>query len=244
MEAKTDWTTLTKMPTWGTMNVKTFNFKAGDNLLKTRKAIKAALESGQPVCYQRVPQKMKKAERLLKGNKILVCSCGQAVTVDANVEGVLCAHCTAAASIKKAGGFLHRGMAAMYENPPVKKEKKMPKSENKSGHMSVEAIRDRFDGKDSQRKKGYWQKVFSTIRQMKTVKVEDLAAKVTTYKSTPEKYKETAKMADQIRWYMKNIWGRKTQLAKIDGDTITYIPENQREVQAPKAETETETPTA
>lgn len=224
---------LQRIPAWGTMSQRDYEFTSGSAQLKTRKAIKAALEAGETVMYKRIKRrKYNKASSNEKhGSKFLTCACGRQVKVDANAEGVTCAVCTNQAAYKR-GGFIHSRTVAAQE-PRKEKEmaskKKNKKEKNKSSHMSVESIRARFDSPAKGRKRGFFVKVFSTLKSAKETTVQELAEKVGSYKSCPDKYKDSDKLQAQIRFYSKSIWGKRTGMVKVDGDTLTYVPADERE---------------
>jgi len=151
--------------------------------------------------------------------------CGEPLAVDVNAESGTCYKCLNMAVTEKANARKRRtqvtgkattvagaGSTAVATKKPA----------GRSGHMTPEAIRSRFDNPDPNRKLGFFQEVFNIIKSG-TKHPRDVAEAAFKLDSCPARYTEVSALEEQVRWYCKGIWGKRTSLVRIDGDEIEYL---------------------
>lgn len=153
---------------------------------------------------------------MAQSTKKINCSeCGETMVVDASAISGTCWSCL--------GKVVSQVAKKKSEVAVMEKETdNNAKQSARAGHMTPEAIRKRFDVVDPSRKAGFFQEVFSIIKSGET-DVKVVAERAFKLDSKPSKYEEVADLEKQIRWYSKGVWGKRSNLVELVGDTVTYL---------------------
>jgi len=164
-------------------------------------------------------------KRLTK--KIACSGCGRPMTVDANAVSGTCWKCMN----DKVNGTVPEGATTPTEKPAPVKAAKAPKAEgaaparktkNGDGHMSVSAIRARFDNPPIRAKHGFFQDVFAIIKTAGTISIHEVAEKAFKLPNKPPKYADVAAMEKQVASYCSVMWGRAVGLVRVEEGKAIY----------------------
>jgi len=155
--------------------------------------------------------------------KMIKCSnCNCPMRVEEDTQSGMCWKCTNEEITKR---FEEKKSSEGKKPRRSKKnseKKSKPRKNNVQNHMSPESIRKRFDETPRDKKIGFFQEVFLIIKDHENIPVRSLSEKAFKLSSKPEKYTTINKIEDQIKYYCKEIWGRKSNLVKLINDSIQY----------------------
>lgn len=163
----------------------------------------------------------RKPKTELSTTKIIKCKeCKKDIRVDKGIKEALCWRCTSKKITEKVE---ERKVKEKGRKRRTGKKGSRRRTIGKGGdHMSPESIRARFNEAQLNRKLGFFQEVFLLIKNKKKIKLEDLAKSAFKLDSKPDRYDKVDKIQKQLRYYCKSIWGKKSNLVQLTGNTITY----------------------